>query len=507
MATILVVDDNAINRKLLIALLSSDGHLTLQASDGADGLAVARQYRPQLIISDILMPSMDGYAFVRALRREPQLRGTPVIFYTAHYHEREAHNLARSLGVSRVLVKPSPHAELLKAVEQVMAGVSESSPDPIPENFDREHLRLLTDKLSERAAALAASNSRFAAMADLSLEIVTQHDCASLLELACAGARNLVGSQFAVLAAADQSAADGLYFTTSGLDSETHPLPSPDLHAGALGEVLAQRRVWRSCGVGEGKASGSDLTGVVQAGLPAGYPAANAYLAIPLVTPSRTFGWLCLADKIGASCFDDDDEKMLLTLGYQVSQTLENIQLHAQLHRQVQQLKRVHALLRAVQGLIANGQDDEDICKAACILCVEAGGYQMALVEVGEVRSSGHAVIAAAGHTMGLPDLYHRKFQTCADRDDLVELADSTRRPAICNDLQGTQLRVRLREPLLERGCRSMAVLPLGNSGRRLILARESPCAFDEAELHLLQDMAAGFSLALARNSEAAVGS
>jgi CheY-like chemotaxis protein len=187
MATILVVDDNAINRKLLIALLSGDGHLTLQASDGADGLAVARQHRPQLIISDILMPSMDGYAFVRALRDEPELRGTPVIFYTAHYHEREAHNLARSLGVSRVLVKPSPHAELLRAVEQVMAGVSESNPGPIPENFDHEHLRLLTDKLSERAEALAASNSRFAALADLTLEIASQGSSTALLECACAG--------------------------------------------------------------------------------------------------------------------------------------------------------------------------------------------------------------------------------------------------------------------------------------------------------------------------------
>jgi two-component system cell cycle sensor histidine kinase/response regulator CckA len=485
MATILVVDDNAINRKLLIALLSGDGHLTLQASDGADGLAVARQHRPQLIISDILMPSMDGYAFVRALRREPQLRGTPVIFYTAHYHEREAHNLARSLGVSRVLVKPSPHAELLKAVEQVMAGVSESPPAHVPENFDREHLRLLTDKLSERAEALAASNSRFAALADLSLEIASQSDSGALLDLACAGARNLVGSQFAILAVADQSAQGGVFFTTSGLDNVTHPVATPDLHAGALGEVLAQRRPWRSCcadgaGADGGVAqAGAAQAGAAQAGLPPGYPQARAFLAVPLMTPSRTFGWLCLADKIGAECFDGDDEKLLLTLGGQVSRTFENTRLHAQLRWQSAQLDRVHSMLRGVQGLIANGQDDEEICKAACNLCVDAGGYSQAFVECGAP----------------------------AERDDLVELANNSRSPAICNDLQSTQLRVRLREELLQRGYRSVAVLPLGSSGRRLILARQETCAFDEAELRLLRDMAAGFSLALARNSEAVVGS
>ena len=480
MATILVVDDNAINRKLLIALLSSDGHLTLQASDGADGLAVARQHRPQLIISDILMPSMDGYAFVRALRREPQLRGTPVIFYTAHYHEREALNLARSLGVSRVLVKPSPHTELLKAVEQVMAGVSESSLAHVPENFDREHLRLLTDKLSERAEALAASNSRFAALADLSLEIASQSDSGALLDLVCAGARNLVGSQFAILAVADQSAHGGVFFTTSGLDHVTHPVATPDLHAGALGEVLAQRRPWRSCCAdGAGADGDAAQAGAAQAGLPPGYPQARAFLAVPLITPSRTFGWLCLADKIGAECFDGDDEKLLLTLGGQVSRTFENTRLHAQLRSQSAQLDRVHAMLRGVQGLIANGQDDDEICKAACNLCVETGGYSQAFVESG----------------------------ASAERDDLVELANNTRSPAICNDLQSTQLRVRLREELLRRGCRSVAVLPLGSSGRRLILARDETCAFDEAELHLLRDMAAGFSLALARNSEAVVGS
>ena len=470
MATILVVDDNAINRKLLIALLSGDGHLTLQASDGADGLAVARQHRPQLIISDILMPSMDGYAFVRALRREPELRGTPVIFYTAHYHEREAHNLARSLGVSRVLVKPCPHAELLRAVEQVMAGVSESPPGPVPENFDREHLRLLTDKLSERAAALAASNSRFAALADLSLEIASQSDSNALLERACAGARNLVGSQYAVLAVADPSAGGGVFFTTSGLDSVTHPVAVPDLHAGALGDVLARRRAWRSC-----HTQGTHA----DAGLPPGYPRAGAFLAVPLMTPARTFGWLCLADKLGAECFDRDDEMLLLTLGGQLSRTFENTRLHAELQRQSVRLDRFRAILRAIQELIANGQDDEEICKAACSLCIEAGGYQLAFVEVGE-----------------------------AGRDDLVELAASTRLPAICNDLQGTQLHVRRRDEWLRRGLHSMAVLPLGNgAGRRLILAKDAPCAFDEAELRLLQDMAAGFALALARNSEAAVGS
>jgi CheY-like chemotaxis protein len=127
-AKILVVDDNATNRKLVVAALSYDGHVTLEAHDGVDGLELARAERPQLVISDILMPSMDGYIFVRQLRSDGDLRRTPVIFHTAHYHEREARNLAEACHVSRVLLKPCPAEDLLQAVEQVLAGILESIP-------------------------------------------------------------------------------------------------------------------------------------------------------------------------------------------------------------------------------------------------------------------------------------------------------------------------------------------------------------------------------------------
>jgi CheY-like chemotaxis protein len=106
MAKILVVDDNVSNRKLVLALLRYEGHDTAEAVDGGDGLAAARVCRPDLVISDILMPSMDGYEFVRQLRADPDLASTSVIFYTAHYHELEAYKLAEACSVARVLVKP-----------------------------------------------------------------------------------------------------------------------------------------------------------------------------------------------------------------------------------------------------------------------------------------------------------------------------------------------------------------------------------------------------------------
>ena len=68
MATILVVDDRPPNREILVALLGCKGHRILEAGDGREALALVRERRPELVICDILMPVIDGYAFVRQLR-------------------------------------------------------------------------------------------------------------------------------------------------------------------------------------------------------------------------------------------------------------------------------------------------------------------------------------------------------------------------------------------------------------------------------------------------------
>ena len=80
MATILIVDDRPVNRQYLVTLLEYCGHRTLEAADGAEALALARAEHPDLIITDIIMPTMDGAELVQALRADPALAATPVIF-------------------------------------------------------------------------------------------------------------------------------------------------------------------------------------------------------------------------------------------------------------------------------------------------------------------------------------------------------------------------------------------------------------------------------------------
>src|SRR5689334_7903612 len=85
MATILIVDDHPANRAFLRMLLGCKGHRLVEAADGAEGLAIAGAERPDLVITDIRMPTMDGYEFVRRLQAEPACARIPVVFWSAHY--------------------------------------------------------------------------------------------------------------------------------------------------------------------------------------------------------------------------------------------------------------------------------------------------------------------------------------------------------------------------------------------------------------------------------------
>ena len=329
MAKILVIDDNQTNRKVLVALLEHEGHQIFEACDGVDGLAAVRSSRPNLAISDILMPTMDGYEFVRRLRQDPLTTAMPVIFYTAYYHEREAHNLARVCGVERVISKPARSTEILSAVHEVLArnttasSATTTAATSADEGFDREHLRLLTTKLSESVGELRTTNARLAALTDLNTQLASERDPRALLEKVCHAARELIGGRYAVLAVQEPSNRATSHFSLSGLGSGDAWEP-PRVEAGKLGTVFSERRLLRLC-----EAEGY----VTQTGLPEGYPPAHAFLAAPICSLSRTYGWICIADKVGAAGFSMDDERILSTLGAQVGRIYEN----GSLYREVEQ--------------------------------------------------------------------------------------------------------------------------------------------------------------------------
>ncbi|RJR40202.1 MAG: response regulator [Deltaproteobacteria bacterium] len=179
MATILVVDDRDLGRELLSTILSYERHRVLEAADGAQALALVRSEHPDLVISDVLLPKMDGFQFVRELRSDPSISATEVIFYTAVFDEQEALKLAEECGVSRVLFKPMEPEKILETVSEVLKTRGARKISSLPAAFEQKHQHLLVEKLINQVRELQRSEERLilasAAEGFLGLDIEGKH--------------------------------------------------------------------------------------------------------------------------------------------------------------------------------------------------------------------------------------------------------------------------------------------------------------------------------------------
>ena len=159
MAKILVVDDRSTNREYLVALLGHWNHQLLEASDGREALELTRTEHPDLVIADIVMPTMDGYEFLRQLRAEEAISQTRVILSSAAFLEAEAHELAAACGAFCLVTKPCEPQELL---ERVNAALDSREPVSMPkpdEHFRQDHQRLLTNKLATKVNQVEELNT------------------------------------------------------------------------------------------------------------------------------------------------------------------------------------------------------------------------------------------------------------------------------------------------------------------------------------------------------------
>jgi diguanylate cyclase (GGDEF)-like protein len=212
MATILVADDNRANREALAALLEIAGHDVVRAVDGREAFDRARECKPELVISDVLMPMMDGYELARRLKAEPATAGAAVIFYTAYFGGQDAQALAQAHGVARVLVKPAENAEILRQVDAVLASRNEA-PAQAPKDLNEEHLRVMVDQLLEKTGALEAQQRRIErlnrtleVLSAVNALIVRASDRQGLLEEACRIAVEKGGFRLAAIGLADPRA-------------------------------------------------------------------------------------------------------------------------------------------------------------------------------------------------------------------------------------------------------------------------------------------------------------
>ena len=157
---VLVVEDTEDSRILLEMVLQSEGYEVTSCVNGIEALSLAYSTHPDLIISDIMMPEMDGFELCRKIKVDPELKKIPLIFYTATYTDRQDEELAMALGASRYVIKPMEPQALMLIIKEILAEFHQGEL-PVPQSLqkkeheiDEMHLHTVGRKLDEKIRML-----------------------------------------------------------------------------------------------------------------------------------------------------------------------------------------------------------------------------------------------------------------------------------------------------------------------------------------------------------------
>ncbi|MBI2896425.1 MAG: response regulator [Deltaproteobacteria bacterium] len=167
---VLVVDDDPVQLRLAALHLASAGFEVRVAPDGARALALARAETPHVVVSDILMPGMDGFELCLQIRRDWGLRGVPVVLTSVHYVAEADQELARRVGASRLVQRSPDHAELCAAVAQSIAAGPTHAPSEGVDVIRGDHAARVIRQLERQVGLNAGLAQRCAVQAaELSL--------------------------------------------------------------------------------------------------------------------------------------------------------------------------------------------------------------------------------------------------------------------------------------------------------------------------------------------------
>ena len=354
--TILVVDDRAINREYLVMLFESCGYRTLEAHDGSEALKIVKRDKVALVISDVLMPVMDGIQFANSLHADPVIAHIPIIFYTATYRESEARMLAQRCGVATVLAKPAEPQRILDSVSAILgksavipgSGMEwEYSSQKQPEIVGLQHRLkaafstsqqstdsdVATQSSPENLYALGNMQSltlRTAALLELSMALSLEHEPQRLIELFCRAVQDIMNAKFAAV---------GMFG-----DGETRRFAHSGMGSQEISEIFDLLGTSNNSSedlLSEGlllNAANLPVNSIIKK-LPAHHPLRRNFILAPVILRSCSYGWLYVAEKLGSDNFNEEDEQFLATLAVQLAPTYENMVLYDEARQRAGELE------------------------------------------------------------------------------------------------------------------------------------------------------------------------
>lgn len=291
MAEIMIVEDHALSRQVLNNLFTSLGHRVVEATDGEAALGIVQSNHPDLIISDILLPHLDGIEFARQLRRMPDMEDMPIIFYTATCRLQGELSLGEKSGTCRVIPKPSDPHYILATVNELLEKNGKPTSPGIPpvatSNAKSDYLR---------------AGLQLATLMDLSSSMHTENNPEQLLGMASRAVGELLNCNSLLTINLDNGG-KLYYWGRGGSEASSLPRGMPETVSQQVMRELAPVR-WGPIG-----------------------NAAGYGVAMPFATTSCAYGWHCIWDDDRNIAFSEKDEELALTLSTHCALAYENILL------------------------------------------------------------------------------------------------------------------------------------------------------------------------------------
>ncbi|MDP1707664.1 MAG: EAL domain-containing protein [Gammaproteobacteria bacterium] len=530
---VLIVEDSPTQAEQLTHLLEErDFHVT-HAADGEQALAEARRRKPALVISDIVMPRMDGYTLCKTIKSDKKLKDVPVILVTSLVGVQDVMK-GLECGADNFIRKPYDKKYLLARIDYILMNCELRKNQKMQMGVEillggqkhfitaerqqivdllisiYEEAVHLNEELKTRQRELAHSNQSLSGLYRVAAGLnaaATEHEVANK---ALERALDLPGVRAGWIV---------LHENDTGFRIAAARNLPPALEAtGAFeGDCLCRRQFL------SGQLDGA--TNIMECErlrrINGEAHGLRYHASVPLWIGDRRLGIMNL---VGAdeTLFDEDDLRTLHGVGNQVAIALERARLHEHLESLVEQrtaaltaeieerkraearvmrLNRVYAVLSGINTTIVRVREPQELFDEACRIAVKHGQFTFAWMGTFDVDTQQVTPVARAGRDDGYLDQIN--LTAAADTPGNCRLtaeAITQAKPVICNDIASDDRMNILCNEALSRGYRSVAVFPLIVEGRPVgvfVLYAPEAGVFDEEEMRLLVEMAGDISFTM----------
>ena len=286
-----------------------------EAGDAFEAMQLLRAERPDLLLTGILLPGMDGFELARGIRRDPSIADTRVVFCTDGYNPEATRLLAEACGVLHMLSESSDSEAILGAVQDALRSPCGRPASLTDAEFDHFHRRLVHDALCEKTLELEQAHQRLAVLVELGQQLAQETDPECLLDNFCHAARHVLAARFAFLGLRGNDGQIVQPYRTSGLDRELAArIGLETAGPGLLRRLLAEQLI----PLPRELASPVALAETIERTPP------RVFLVLPISSATRVYGWLYVVDKLGAREFNTQDERLGVMICGQAALAYEN---------------------------------------------------------------------------------------------------------------------------------------------------------------------------------------